>query len=163
MPDPAGPLVVTQVRYDHPDGVALTARVQAYYEKIYGGPDTSHVDDHDFAPPRGAFFVGYAAGRPVVMGGWRWHPPVIDLPADRPAEIKRMYVVEDARGRGLARLLLQHLEQSARQAGADALVLETGQPQADAIGLYRSSGYADIPRFGHYAAEPDAVHLGKLL
>ena len=44
------------------------------------------------------------------------------------------------------------------------MVLETGRAQPEAIALYESSGYTPIPRFGHYAGEPDpAVHLGKLL
>jgi GNAT superfamily N-acetyltransferase len=155
--------VFEQVGYDHPDIVALTAEVQAYYEQIYGGPDSSPVDDAEFAAPHGAFFVGYDDGRPVAMGGWRWHRARLPIAATRPAEIKRMYVVPHLRGRGLARRLLGHLEDTARAAGADALVLETGQRQPEAIGLYRATGYTDIPRFGHYACEPDAVHLGKLL
>jgi GNAT superfamily N-acetyltransferase len=155
--------VIEQVGYDHPDIVALTAEVQAYYEQIYGGPDTTPVDESEFSPPRGAFFVGYDDARPVAMGGWRWFLEPLRIATQRPAEIKRMYVVPDQRGRGLARRLLGHLESSARAAGADALVLETGQAQPDAIGLYRASGYTDIPHFGHYGCAPDAVHLGKLL
>jgi ribosomal protein S18 acetylase RimI-like enzyme len=97
------------------------------------------------------------------MGGWRWHPAPLAIPAQRPAEIKRMYVVAAARRRGLARRLLAHLEDTARAAGADAIVLETGHRQPDAVSLYRASGYVDIPRFGHYADAPGALHLGKLL
>ena len=43
------------------------------------------------------------------------------------------------------------------------MVLETGGPQVEAVGLYRATGYTDIGRFGHYKNEADAVHLGKLL
>ncbi len=155
--------IIEQVRYDDPDTLALTAEVQAYYRQIYGGPDSTPVDDDEFAPPRGAFFLGYDSGLPVAMGGWRWHPAPIAIPAQRPAEIKRMYVVSAARRRGLARRLLAHLEDTARAAGADAMVLETGRRQPDAVGLYRASGYVDIPRFGYYADAPGALHLGKLL
>jgi GNAT superfamily N-acetyltransferase len=154
---------IRQVRLDEPDTVALIAEVQAYYQQIYGGPDSTPVDDGEFEPPRGAFFLGYDAGRPVAMGGWRWHLAPIAIPARRPAEIKRMYVVASARRRGLARRLLVHLENTARAAGADAMVLETGQRQPDAVSLYRASGYVDVPRFGHYADAPTAVHLGKFL
>jgi GNAT superfamily N-acetyltransferase len=154
---------IEQVRYEDPHTVALTAEVQAYYQQIYGGPDATPIDEAEFTPPRGAFFVGYDAGRPVAMGGWRWHAAPIGIPASRPAEIKRMYVVEAVRGRGLARRLLAHLEDSARAAGADAIVLETGPRQPAAVSLYRTSGYLDIPGFGHYADVPDALHLGKLL
>ena len=163
-PDQGLPLsVIEAVAYDHADVARLTEQVQSYYGRIYGGPDTTPVDPAEFAPPSGSFFVGYRAGEPVTMGGWRFVRSALDIPASRPAEIKRMYVVESARGLGLAREMLRHLEVTASAAGADALVLETGQAQPDAIALYRSSGYTDIPRFGHYRNEPDAVHLGKLL
>jgi GNAT superfamily N-acetyltransferase len=99
------------------------------------------------------------------MGGWRRHDPATsgDVPGSSPAEIKRMYVIELARGRGHARAILASLEETARASGADWLVLETGHTQPEAISLYRSSGYVDIPHFGHYADAPLAVHLGKPL
>jgi ribosomal protein S18 acetylase RimI-like enzyme len=163
-PDQGVPLsVIETVAYDHADVARLTEEVQAYYVRIYGGPDTAPVDPAEFAPPSGSFFVGYRAGEPVTMGGWRFVRSSIDIPASRPAEIKRMYVVESARGLGLAREMLRHLEVSASVAGADALALETGLAQPAAVALYRSSGYSDIPRFGHYRDKPDAVHLGKML
>jgi ribosomal protein S18 acetylase RimI-like enzyme len=74
-----------------------------------------------------------------------------------------MFVRQTARGRGYARLLLSALESSAAAAGADAMVLETGAPQVEAVGLYRATGYQDVPRFGHYADSEDAVHLAKTL
>lgn len=55
---------------------------------------------------------------------------------------------------GLSRLLLVELERRAAAAGRRRLVLETGTPQPEAIGLYTSSGYSEIPRFGVYRCEP---------
>jgi ribosomal protein S18 acetylase RimI-like enzyme len=109
------------------------------------------------------FFVGYERGLPVAMGGWRWIDPLPEIDSERPVEIKRMYVIPEARGRGYARAVLRHLEKTASEAGADAIVLSTGQPQQEAITLYRSAGYTDIPRFGYYARYDTAVHLGKKL
>ena len=153
---------IRAVDYHHRDPQRLTRIVQAYYETIYGGPDTSPVDNAEFTPPVGQFFVGYHGAEPVAMGGWRFCSVALPIAATRPAEIKRMYVVEAARRRGLARKMLAHLEESARQAGADALVLETGYAQPEAVALYRSAGYVDVPRFGHYADAPGSVHLGKI-
>jgi ribosomal protein S18 acetylase RimI-like enzyme len=155
--------VIAAVPYDHRHVAALTEEVQAYYIEIYGAPDTTPVSPADFAPPLGGFFVGYLDGAPAAMGGWRFIEPRAGVPGDRPAEIKRMYVVKAARGLGLARQMLRHLEVTAREAGADALALETGKIQPAAVRLYRSSGYTDIGRFGYYADKDDAVHLGKLL
>jgi GNAT superfamily N-acetyltransferase len=66
------------------------------------------------------------------------------------AEIKRMYVVPAARGRGLSRLLLGAVETHARNRGLTALRLETGIKQPEAIGLYSRSGYREIPRYAPY-------------
>jgi GNAT superfamily N-acetyltransferase len=66
-----------------------------------------------------------------------------------------MYVVAARRGQGLARAMLAHLEGTARAAGAEVMILETGLAQPEAIALYESAGYTPIPGFGHYAWSPD--------
>jgi ribosomal protein S18 acetylase RimI-like enzyme len=152
--------------YAHPDVVTLTDEVQAHYRELYGGPgDQSLVEVADFEPPTGHFVVGYLDGVPVAMGGWRRLGDRPGLPSPHTAEIKRMYVAPSARGRGLSRIVLTELETSARVAGLDWLVLETGRPQASAVSLYRASGYTDVDGtpYGHYLGSPDAIHLGKSL
>ena len=152
--------------YCHPDVVALTLEVQAHYSKLYGGPgDESFVEVADFEAPTGHFVVGYVNAVAVAMGGWRRLGDRPGLPSPNTAEIKRMYVAPAVRRRGLSRVVLAELETTARAAGIDWLVLETGQPQTSAIELYRSAGYTEIDGrpYGHYVDEPDAVHLGKSL
>jgi GNAT superfamily N-acetyltransferase len=73
------------------------------------------------------------------------------------AEVKRMYVVPAARGRGVSRLVLAGLEAEALTRGWTTLRLETGPRQPEAIGLYTSAGYHPVPAFGHYVGDPDAV------
>jgi ribosomal protein S18 acetylase RimI-like enzyme len=123
------------------------------------------MEDADFESPMGDFVVGYLDGVPVAMGGWRRLGKRPGLPSPHSAEIKRMYVAPCARGRGLSRIVLAELERSARTAGLDWLVLETGQPQTSALRLYRSSGYREVDGtpYGHYVDEPDSVHLGRAL
>jgi ribosomal protein S18 acetylase RimI-like enzyme len=152
--------------YGHPDVVALTDEVQAHYRQLYGGPgDESIVEVADFEEPTGHFVVGYVDGVPVAMGGWRRLGERPGLPSPNAAEIKRMYVSPSARGRGLSRIVLAELEATARAAGLDWLVLETGRPQTSALGLYRSSGYCEVDgtAYGHYVGEPDVIHLGRSL
>lgn len=156
-------LDIRAVPYDHPDASAMIDALQAYYRTLYDGPDSSPVDPAEFAPPRGRFFVGYLGAATVAMGGWRWIDALPDLGASRPVEIKRMYVDAGLRGQGFARTLLAHLETTARDEGADAIVLSTGPPQVDAITLYRAEGYDDVPSFGFFATYEQAVHLGKWL
>ena len=146
--------------------VTLTREVQAHYSELYGGPgDESLVEVADFEPPTGHFVVGYVDDVPVAMGGWRRLGDRPGLPSPNCAEIKRMYVTPSARRRGLSRTVLVELETTARAAGIDWLVLETGQPQKSAIELYRSSGYTEVDgtAYGHYVHEPQVVHLGKSL
>jgi GNAT superfamily N-acetyltransferase len=158
-----GEFRLLQVPYEHPDVAALEQQAQQFYTQIYGGPDDTPSTTADFSPPHGAFFVGYLNGEAVAMGGWRFRTPGVPRVARRPAEIRRMFVRESVRGRGFARLVLAALEASAAAAGADWLLLETGQPQVAAIGLYRSSGYVDVERFGYYAGSETALNLGRPL
>jgi GNAT superfamily N-acetyltransferase len=159
----AAELRLLQVPYEHPDVAALEQQAQQFYTQIYGSPDETPFATADFTPPYGAFFVGYLDGEAVAMGGWRFRTPGVPRVARRPAEIRRMFVRESVRGRGFARLVLAALEASAAAAGADWLLLETGQPQVAAVGLYRASGYVDVERFGYYADSETALNLGRRL
>ena len=158
-------LEIRDVGYRHPDAGRLIAEVQAEYVVRYGGPDGAGISAGQFDPPDGRFAVGYCDGEPVVMGGWR------RLPAEDPvtrwaapaAELKRMYVVQRMRGAGFARAMLAYLERTAAEQGIGWLLLETGSKQPEALALYQSSGYADVPPFGHYAGRVLARHLGKKL
>jgi GNAT superfamily N-acetyltransferase len=151
-----------QMPYEHPDVALLEAATQQFYVQIYGSPDETPFTTADFSPPRGAFFVGYLNDAPVAMGGWRFRAPGVPPVAQRPAEIRRMFVDERVRGQGLGRIVLAALEASAAAAGADWMLLETGRPQVAAVCLYRSSGYVDVERFGYYASE-QALNLGRRL
>ena len=139
----------------------LIEEVQGEYVARYGGRDDTPLDPLMFEPPTGSFFVGYlsvttgeGARRPVASGAWRSHDDVEAFGTRRTAEIKRMYVVPDLRARGLARRMLAHLELTAADAGHDAMILETGTAQPEAIALYESSGYLPIPSFGYYRDAP---------
>lgn len=149
--------------YDHPDAVKLIDGVQQEYVHRYGDEDETPVDPAEFALPHGLFLVGYDEGVPVACGGWRVHEePSRGLQAGD-AEIKRMYVVESARGKGFARAVLAELERTAVQAGRRRAVLETGSKQPEAIALYRSSGYDEIPKFGYYRDDELSLCFGKEL
>jgi len=134
----------------------LTELVQALYVARYGSPDDSPIDAAHFRLPDGYFVIAYEDEVPAAMGGWRRHNA-------REAEIRRMFVREDFRHRGLAKSVLSHLEDSARAHGFDRLVLETGHVLPEAIALYRSAGYEDVPAFGYYADPAGSAHLGKVL
>jgi ribosomal protein S18 acetylase RimI-like enzyme len=150
--------------FDHPDSVQLIAELQAHYVGLYGDGDDTPVDPAEFAAPAGYFVLGYLDGVAVASGGWRAREGGGD-PQLRPgdAEIKRMYVVPAARGRGFARAVLAELELSAAAAGRLRMVLETATLQPDAIGLYVSCGYLPMPNFGHYRDDPHSRCYAKAL
>ncbi len=153
-------LRIERVDYGDADALRLVAEVQEEYVRRYGSPDETPLDPLMFAAPAGSFFVGYAGDAPVATGAWR-RAEVAAFGTTRTAEIKRMYVVPAARGRGLARLVLAHLEETAAAAGVEAMVLETGIAQPEAITLYTSAGYVAVPGFGHYRDSPLSRCFGK--
>lgn len=152
----AVPMQIEPRPYDHPHVQALVERLQAEYTQIYGEPDVAPADLTQFSPPRGAFALGYEGGDAVAMGGWR-------LRDDGRAELKRMYVVDEHRGRGLSREILAWLEASAVAAGMTQMILESNEKHPAALGLYRSHGYAPVPAFGYYSDSPTNVCLGRAL
>lgn len=156
-------LVIERLPITAPDSVLLVEQVQEEYVARYGGRDESPIDPHEFEDPTGMFFVGRLDAVPVVSGAWRRRADVLLAGTTRTAEVKRMYVAPAARGLGLARRMLAHLEATARAAGVEALVLETGQKQPEAIALYTSAGYARIPGFGYYRDSPLSRCFGKPL
>ncbi len=147
---------------DHPDANRLIAALQREYVSRYGSDDATPTDVSEFVAPRGTFIVGYLDGTAMACGGWRAHDPGSEFAAGD-AEVKRMYVVPAARGRGLSRVMLVELERRAVAAGRRRLVLETGIRLPEAIGLYTSWGYSEIPRFGVYRGDPRSRCFGKLL
>ncbi len=102
--------------------------------------------DHPYPPPFGdaeaggigSVLIAYQDRRPVGCGAVR------RLDTDT-AELLRMYVLPSARGQGLGKMLLESLEEEARALDVQRIVLEAGDRQRDALGLYRSSGYKPIP------------------
>jgi GNAT superfamily N-acetyltransferase len=139
---------------DSPDALALVDAmwrgVQEAYPRIPGAT-TPSATPGDFSPPGGCFVALYEDGRAVAGGG------VKRLEAGV-AEIKRMYVVPDRRGRGLGRELLAALEDAARELGYDRVRLDTGDKQPGAEALYRSAGYREI---GNYNANAYASFWGE--
>jgi DNA-binding MarR family transcriptional regulator/GNAT superfamily N-acetyltransferase len=99
-------------------------------------------------PPAGQFFVAYMHHEPVGCGAVKHH-------RDAPAEIKRMWVARHARGVGLGRRLLETLESCARAGGANTAHIETSAVLNEALTLYRSTGWIEVPPFND---EPFADH-----
>ncbi len=98
------------------------------------------ADPHEVRAPHGAFVVAYLRGDPVGCGALKHQP-------DQGSDLKRMWVAESARGLGLGRRLLEHLERLAVEHGSREARLETSDVLPEAIALYRSAGYVEVPPF----------------
>ena len=150
--------MVEAVDFDSPDVQALALAQQREIVGEFGTGDIGPTRDGSmFVPPDGVFLLYRdETGAAVACGG------LCRFDETR-GELKRMYVLPERRGEGLGRVVLEALEQHARELGYAALVLETGDYLEPALGLYRSSGYEPIPCYGAYADRDSSVCLEKRL
>jgi putative acetyltransferase len=156
------PVTVTPVTWtiaarawDDPSGAALRSAQRAELDSRYG------TGDHEpGSPPSAAdislFLVAEESGTPIACGALRQLGPAA-------AEIKRMYVIPDRRGSGVAAALLRALESAALSHGWTTLRLETGTAQPDAMRFYEREGYRQIPLFGPYASSSLSVCYERAL
>jgi pimeloyl-ACP methyl ester carboxylesterase/GNAT superfamily N-acetyltransferase len=142
---------VTEEPFDSPESTVLIADYVAEIKAMYPewSPDVPpRMTGRDVEPPAGRWLVAWSDGRPVGCAGLKR----IDAGA---AEIKRIYVVPQARGSGVARALLARLEEAARAIGYDVVRLDTGAKQQASVALFTSSGYHPI---GDYNGNPVAAY-----
>lgn len=132
--------------FDEDPAASLLDAMRAEMAAIYDG---LNIDDSsmpkagvdELGPPGGIFMVGFDENeQPVCCGGIKRLP-------DGACEIKRMYVVPEARDRGVARALLEALENKARELGYLITRLDTGPRQPKAERMYRNAGYRPIHNF----------------
>jgi GNAT superfamily N-acetyltransferase len=81
----------------------------------------------------------------------------------RVLEVKKVIVGAEHRGRGISRTLMTELENVARELGASALVLQTGDRQPAAIGLYEAIGYRLIAPYPPFELMSNALCYEKVL
>ena len=126
---------------------ALTAYAAELDERFDAGFDPARsipAEAADLTPPAGLLLVATLRGEAIGCGALKFHDGA-------PAEVKRMWVAPSARGLGLGRRLLAELEAQAREHGVRVLHLETNRTLTEAIGLYRSAGYREVPAFNDEA------------
>jgi DNA-binding MarR family transcriptional regulator len=129
--------------------------LRAYFSELDSRFDTGFdpalsipAQEEELRPPAGLLLVASLRAAPIGCGALKFHD-------NDPAEIKRMWVAESARGLGIGRRLLGELEERAAAHGARAVRLETNKALVEAISLYRSAGYVEVAPFND---EPYADH-----
>lgn len=137
-----------------PAVMRLLEQSDAYAQSLYPAESNHLVDISALEKPSVAFFVARHEGEIVGCCA------LVDA-GDGTAEIKRMFVDPEARGLKIGRRLLERIEAQGRDAGLSVIRLETGIYQPEAIGLYRTAGYADIGPFGTYQPDPLSLFMEK--
>ena len=151
------PITFRAVPLDEEPATSLVTAMRDEIAEIYtgvvlDGPEMPKAGPRELGPPKGVFLVGFDAEGAAVCGGG-----VKDL-GDGACEIKRMYVVPQARNAGVGRELLEALEDAARGLGFERARLDTGPEQHGARRMYRGAGYEPIENFN---GNPIATFFGE--
>jgi len=139
------------------DFVALCAMLDENLNEIVGGEkQRKHFMQYNLLDDIHDVYIGYIGDAPVACGSFKAY--------DREtAEIKRVFVRKEYRGRKIAERLMAALERKAREKGYRSLILETGRLLTAAIGLYTKIGFRVIENYGPYREMNDCVCMKKEL
>ncbi|ACT59665.1 GNAT family N-acetyltransferase [Hirschia baltica] len=136
-------------------GRALIAELDAYLLSIYP-ISVCHRTTPEEILSNGVFYIAKLDEQVVGCGALKENKL-------GQLELKRMFVRPMARGKGIAKKLLAELETLAQSKGFDAIYLETGPPQKEAIALYENAGYFRRGPFGGYDDHPLSIFMEKRL
>ena len=138
------------------DVVTLIRQSDALMQSLYPAESNHLVDIESLAAFNVHFFVARENGRALGCGAFV-------LGIDGHAEMKRVFVDPAARGKGVARAVMEALEREAAHLGVTLMQLETGIKQPEAIALYRKFGYVERGPFGTYKSDPLSLFMEKRL
>lgn len=100
--------------------------------------------------------VAYEAGKAVGCGAIKEYEKEV-------MEVKRMFVLPDRRGKGIAGKILAELQVWAKELGYSKCILETGDKMIEAIGLYKKNNFKIIPNYGQYADIASSICFEKAI
>jgi putative acetyltransferase len=146
---------IKRTNSDNTDFNTLVALLDADL-KIRDGEDHAFYAQFNKTATLNEVVVAYTDGVATAIGAIRKYDP-------QTAEVKRMFVLPEQRGKGIAQMVLKALEQWAAESGYAACILETGIKQPEAIRLYEKAGYERIPNYGQYQTDANSVCMKKEL
>jgi putative acetyltransferase len=149
-------ITITRESPRQDDVVALIRQSDALMQSLYPAESNHLVDIDALAEPRVHFFVAREDDRALGCGAFV-------VGESGCAEMKRVFVDPVARGKGIARLIMDALEREAAKLGVALMQLETGIKQPEAIALYRRFGYVERGPFGSYRPDPLSLFMEKRL
>jgi GNAT superfamily N-acetyltransferase len=145
--------------YGSPVSRPLTNAQAEELRERYGGWEGagSEPEPELFEDPDGYFLIARLNGSPVGCAGF------CRCEGEQTAELRRMYVAPEVRRIGIARALMEALEEKAHELGYITLRLETGPEQPEAVHLYETGGFTVIPNFGPYSRQRRSICMEKPL
>ena len=150
------------MRFEYTDGcnkdfIELCHELDKFLNELVGGEENraeyiqyNKLDDiHDVV-------IAYDGDEPIGSASFKKYD-------DETAEVKRLFLKEEYRGRGISYDIMKMLEERARKNGYKYFILESGESIVAAMALYRKIGYNVIPNYGQYADMDDSVCMKKKL
>ncbi|MEO7313286.1 MAG: GNAT family N-acetyltransferase [Chitinophagaceae bacterium] len=148
-------IITTRTDSENPDFIELVKLLDADLAKRDGNEHSFYAQFNKIDKIK-QVVVTYENAQPLGCGA-------IKAFGATAMEVKRMYTLPEARGKGIATFILSQLEQWANELGYEKCVLETGRKQPEAIELYQKCGYEIIPNYGQYAGVENSVCFEKKL
>lgn len=137
-----------------PEVAALIGLSDDYMASLYPPEGNFAVDLDALSQPDISFLVARLNGKAVGCGGIKWF-------ADGSAELKRIFVHDDARGHGIGRKIMAELEMLAATRNVIRIHLETGPLNVEAVRLYEALGYHSCGPFADYKENPHSLFMMK--
>ncbi len=136
----------------------LIAKADAYMAALYPS-ESNHLESvQALKLPNVLFLGGYLDGELVACGAAKTF-----VGDEIYGEIKRVFVLDHHRGKGLSKAIMQRLEAHLHATGVRIVRLETGIKQLKAISLYTNIGYVERGPFGGYCRDPLSIFMEKRL
>jgi putative acetyltransferase len=148
------------IEYLDPDATdvqTMIATSDAYYENLYPA-ESNHLESNDDLKQSEVLFVGCRIDGELVASG---AAKMLQDDDGSYAEIKRVFVLDNYRGKGLSNQIMSFLENELLSRGVNLFRLETGVKQPAALGLYRKLGYVERGPYGSYVLDPYSVFMEK--
>jgi len=149
-------LIIHRETPDQADVVELLERADARAASLYPLERRQGLDVAGLLSQKVRFYVARIDGEAVGCGGYALVP-------DGSAELKRLFVMTEARGNGIGRSIVMALEHAAAGEQVRLIQLETGVKSDEALRLYRRLGYIERGPFGNYGPDPLSIFMEKFL
>ena len=142
---------------ENKDFAFLCQRLDESLNELSGGEENrcEYIELNSIANIHDVIIV-YGSDVPIACGSFKKYD-------DESVEMKRVFVEKAHRGQGIAKAIMDRLEQAAKSKGYKNAVLETGRHMNIAVGMYKSIGYEIIDNYGPYKGMEKSICLGKAL